>query len=164
MRSVERCGKITNQQQIRVRKKQLFETLETEKLQYIENGLCDQYIRFGLHGIENVVRQIKDREMVEEKRLIRLLREIKKTGTNYDQNIDWYSDYIKKGGDLKKTVSNGSKEWFYLHRTEYPNLLKKYKNEDLAQSKALQQYIKTNGTDQYTEMIRKDDMSVKIYI
>lgn len=166
MNSPERYTKINikNEKHVRVRKKQLFETLEIEKLQYIENSLCDQYIRFGLHGIDYVVRNIRDHEIAEEKRLTRLLREVAKTGTQYDQNIGWYHDYIKKGGDLKKTVKNGSIEWFYLHKTEYPKLLQKYKNEDLAQSKALNQYIENNGTDQYTEMIRKDDMNIQIFI
>jgi len=156
--------KITNEQKIQVRKKHLFENLEKEKLQYIENSICDQYIKFGLHDIEYIIQNVREKEIAEERRLNRLLKALAGTGTEYESSIGWYYDYIKKGGDLKETVKNGSKEWFYLHKTEYPSLLEKYKNEDLAQSKALQKYIDVHGIDRYIEMIRKDEMIIRINI
>lgn len=156
--------RITSAQKIKIRKKNLFERLETEKLKYIENGICDQYIKYDKNKIEDVIENIKNKELIETERLERLLEGIKKTGTYYDENISWYRDYIKRGGNLERTIKNGSIEWFYIHKTEYPRLLLKYRDEDIAQNKALHKYIKKNGCDKYVEKIRKNDMVIRLSI
>jgi hypothetical protein len=145
---------------IQVRKKKLFECLNDQKLEYKKNGICDQYIQFGKISLEEVVENIQKREEIEMTRLELLLRKLKKYGAVYDENNTYYRDYIKKGGDLEETVRNGEIEWFYTTKTDYLEFLKIHKNEEIAQTKALNQYIEQNGTDNMTNKIMKRDLTI----
>ena len=141
---------------ILLRKKELFDHLNNNKLEYIKNGICDSYIKYGTPSLNDVINNIQIRSDVQTKRLTRLINRLKKKGEMYDENVSYYKKYVKYGGDIKHTIDEGIKEWFYINKTNYLELLKIYKEEDKAQSKAFNQYIKQYGPNKYTEKIRSE--------
>ena len=151
------------QQKIILRKKNLFEELSENKLVYKKNGICDAYIKYGRNNINDVIETIKKKNSREEKRLRILLKKLKKENEIYDENISYYRDYIKNGGSINYTVSNGIKEWFYINKTDYLELLEQYRNEDIAKSYALNTYLKKQGKDRYTKRIQDTEMTIRIY-
>ncbi len=148
---------------ILLRKNKLFEHLNDEKLIYVKNGICDSYIKFGTPSLKDVVNNIQNKSEKQIKRLRLLLKRLKEEGELYDENISYYEKYIKNGNDLTLTVEEGIKEWFYINKTNYLEILKIYKDEDIAQAIAYNNYIKKNGPDKYTERIRNTEMILKIY-
>ena len=78
--------------------------------------------------------------------------------------IDWYKKYIFHGYKLTECIENGIIEWFYLRKTKYCEFLEKYKNQEMAWNMALRQYIKENGMDQYTQMIHKKEMIIRLVL
>ena len=155
--------KYAKNKKVLLRKKELFEHLNDEKLEYVKNGVCDSYIQYGTPCLKDVINNIQTKSEKEINRLQRLIRLLKKEGEDYDENNSYYKKYIKNGGDIKYTIDEGIKEWFYSNKTNYLELLKIYKDEDIAQAKAFNTYIKTNGTDKYTERIRQSEMVLFIY-
>lgn len=156
--------KYTSKNKILLRKKQLFEILNDNKLEYVKNGVCDSYIKFGTPPLNNVIDDIKTKTEGRINRLNRLLKRLRKEGEVYDEKNSWYQRYINTGSDINKAVDEGIKEWFFYHKTEYPDMLKMYKNEDFAQTKAFNAYIEKHGADRYTERIRKSEMVLEIVI
>lgn len=150
-------------QKVLLRKKRLFDELNNERLEYRQNGICDAYIKFGKPSLEEVIDTVQKKSEKEMKRLRALIRKLKKEGEVYDDSISYYKQYIKNGGSLQRAVSEGIKERFYINKTNYLELLDKYRDDDKAQARALNQYIKKNGTDKYTEMIRNTEMTLRIY-
>ncbi|VBB17785.1 hypothetical protein YASMINEVIRUS_248 [Yasminevirus sp. GU-2018] len=148
---------------ILLRKKVLFEKLCDNKLEYVKDGVCDSFIKYGTPSLDTVIQDIQQKTDIKSKRLTRLLKRLRKEGEPYDEKVSYYAKYIKNGGDLDYHVSEGIKEWFYLNKTEYPELLKIYKDEDKAQAKAFNNYIKKNGTDKYTERIRQTEMVIRLH-
>lgn len=148
---------------LKIRKKKLFTELTNVKLEYKKYGVCDSYIKFGTPSLDEVIKGMQQKTEYETKRLRNLLEGLKHHGALYDDRISYYQKYIKYGGNLKKTIEDGEIEWFYLNKTNYLDLLKIYKNEDKAQSKALNKYIRECGIDQYIEKIREKDMKICIY-
>jgi hypothetical protein len=147
---------------ILLRKKKLFDHLDNEKLEYIKYGVCDAYIKYGTPSLEDVV---KNMQCVSEKKMTRLkklLKKLKDEGERYDEKITYYQQYIINGFDFDYSVNEGIKEWFYINKTNYLELLKIYKDEDKAQSMAFNQYVKANGHDKYTERIQQKDISLQI--
>tara|TARA_B110000908_G_C9993537_1_gene330902 strand:+ start:59 stop:571 length:513 start_codon:yes stop_codon:yes gene_type:complete len=151
------------QQKIILRKKHLFNELSENKLEYKKNGICDAYIKYGKHNINDVIDIMKNKNLKEEQRLRILLKKLKKENELYDENISYYRDYIKNGGNINYTVSNGIKEWFYINKTNYIELLEQYRNEDIAKSYALNTYLKKEGRDRYTKRIQDTEMTIRIY-
>ena len=148
---------------ILLRKKELFHHLDEKKLQYVQNGICDSYIKYGVPALHDVVSNIELNTELNTKRLLRLIKKLKKEGEIYDENISYYKNYIRNGGDIDYTVNEGIKEWFFINKTNYVELLKVYKDIDRAQAKALNVYINTYGNDKYTERIIGSEMSIKLY-
>jgi hypothetical protein len=155
--------KMNKEYKMKVRKKQLFDRLNDTKNEYKKNGICDQYIKFGKMNVEDVIDKINDQNNEEMQRYNKLSKKLKKRGLKYDDKVQYYRDYIKKGGNIYDAIKDGEIEWFYLRKTDYSDLLKKYRNEELAQNKALQKYIVLNGRDEYVNKILKREMTVCIY-
>jgi hypothetical protein len=146
-----------------LRKKELFDNLTDRKLEYIKDGICDSYIKYGKPSLEDVICNIQNKTEIEMKRLIRVIKRLKKEGEVYDENISYYKSFIKYGGDIDYIIEEGIKEWFYIHKTNYLELFKIYKDEDKAQAKALNNYIKNHKPDKYTERIRKTEMVLRLF-
>lgn len=153
----------TKNKKIILRKKKLFNELSENKLEYIKNGICDFYIKYGKYSINEVIETIKTKNIKEERRLNILLKKLKKEGEIYDENISYYRNYIKNGGNIEYTIVNGVKEWFYINKTDYLELLKRYKNEDIAKSYAFNTYITNNGRDKYIKRIQDTELTIRIY-
>jgi Zn-finger nucleic acid-binding protein len=132
-------------------------------MEYKKNGICDAYIKFGYPELNDIVQTIQTKSEIEMSRLSKLLRRLRKEDEEYDENNTYYKKYIKDGGDINFIISEGIKEWFYIKKTNYLELLKLYKSEDIAQSKAYNQYIKQHGSDKYTERIRKTELVMRLY-
>ena len=49
-----------------------------------------------------------------------------------------------------------------INKTNYLQLLTKFKDEDIAQTNAFNKYIMEHGQDKYTEIIRKTEMMIKL--
>lgn len=148
---------------ILLRKKELFDHLNDNKLEYIKNGICDSYIKYGTPSLNDVINNIQTKSEIQSKRLTRLIKRLKKEGEVYDENVSYYKKYVKYGGDISQTIEEGIKEWFYINKTNYLELLKTYKEEDKAQAKAFNQYIKQHGPDKYTEKIRRSEMVLRLF-
>jgi hypothetical protein len=148
---------------ILLRKKELFDHLNDNKLEYIKNGICDSYIKYGTPSLKDVINNIQSKSEVQMKRLTKLINRLKEEGEIYDEKISYYAQYVKRGGDLEYTINEGIKEWFYVNKTNYLELLKIYKEEDKAQAKAFNTYIKNYGADKYTERIVKSEMVVRLF-
>lgn len=146
-----------------LRKKQLFDQLTNNKLEYTKNGICDSFIKFGKPELNIVIKDVQKRTEVQSKRLTKLLNRLRKEDETYDENISYYKKYIKYGGDLDYHVDEGIKEWFYVNKTKYLEFLKIYKDEDRAQANAFNNYIKTVGHDKYTERICQTEMIIRLY-
>ncbi len=155
--------KYAKDSKILLRKKELFDHLNEERLEYEKNGICDSFINFGTPSLDTVINDIQTKKMKQNERLQKLIKRLKKEGEIYDENNSYYKKYIQNGGSLDYVVQEGIKEWFYVHKTDYLEILKLYKDEDLAQAKAFNSYIKKNGSDKYTERIRKTEMTIRIY-
>jgi hypothetical protein len=153
----------TKQQKIILRKKQLFNKLSDNKLEYKKNSICDMYIKYGKFSINEIIDTMKDKEYKETRRLKLLLKKLEKEGEVYDENISYYIDYIKNGGDINYTISNGIKEWFYINKTKYLEFLKRFKDEDIAKTYAFNDYIKHNSYDKYIKRIQDTEMTIRIY-
>jgi len=145
------------------RKKELINHLSDNKLEYVENGICDSFVKFGKPPLKTVIETVQKNTNLQTMRLIKLMKQLKKENELYDDNISYYNDYIKNGGDIGYYVTEGIKEWFFKNKTNYLLYLKKYKDVDRAQTDAFNDYIKNNGPDQYTDRIKKTDILANIF-
>src|SRR5437868_1930761 len=84
--------------QIMSRKKELSEQLRDRKLEYIKNGICDSYVKYGIPSFEYVINDIQTKTENQLKRLTKLIERLKKEGEMYDERISYYKKYIKYGG------------------------------------------------------------------
>jgi len=147
---------------ILLRKKELFDELSDNKLEYKKNGICDSFIKFGTPSLNVVIQTVQEKTDSETNRLIKLIKRLKRENELYDKNNSYYKKYIRNGGDIEYHVNEGIIEWFYCHKTDYIKLLGKYKNANIAEAKAFNRYVQKYGNDRYTERIRKDEMIVSI--
>jgi len=161
-KTVIKYAKKTNNKFL-LRKRQLFNQLNDEKLEYTKNGICDSYIKYGKPSLGDVIDNIKLKADAKSKRLDRLLMRLRTEGEMYDESNSYYNKYINIGGNLEEIINEGIKEWFYINKTNYRSFFKLYKNEDIAQAKAFNAYIKKNGNDKYTERIRKSEMVLRLF-
>lgn len=151
-------------QKIRIRKKQLFDKLDSHKLTYIKGGICDSFIKFGYPTLDQVIMNIKELTLQEEKRLEKLLNVLKRNALKYDSRVLYYKEYIEQGTNIGTALIEGKKEWFYINMTDYLELVKIYKDEDKAQQIALKKYIKKNGHDTFVQkhVYNKKTINMKI--
>ena len=70
-----------------VRKKQLFDKLDSSKLTYIKGGICDAYIKYGYPSLDQVVNDIQNTTDEEYTRLEKILKQLNKQQLIYDKNI-----------------------------------------------------------------------------
>lgn len=147
---------------ILLRKRQLFDHLNDKKLEYKKNGICDSFIKYGTPALNIVINDVQRKTEIQIKRFNKLVERLHQEGEKYDDNIKYYRQYIKNGGDLEYHVEEGIKEWFYKNKTNYLELLKIYKDEDKAQIHAFNMYVRKHGSDKYIERIRKSEMVVRL--
>ena len=146
-----------------LRRKTLMEKLHARKLTYVPNGICDSFVKFNCSPINIVVNTIENKENKKSKRHMKLLKKLNEKKEEYDKNNFYYQQYIRNGGNIDYAITEGIKEWFYKHKTTYCKHLKQCKNQYLAQAIALNEYIKKNGSDKYTKMIKATEIILKIY-
>lgn len=152
-----------NNDRVLIRKRELFNQLNNNKLEYTGGGICDAFIKFGTPSLNTVIQDVQKKTDVQMDRLTQLIKCLKKEGECYNENVSYYKQFIKNGGDINYYVEEGIKEWFYVNKTNYLEYLKFYKDVDRAQTKAFNEYVRKNGMDRYTERIRKADMVVRLY-
>lgn len=138
-------------QKIIVRKKQLMDRLDSQKLTYVRGGICDSFIKYGFPSLEKVISDVEEMTKQEEQRLMNLITELKKIELRYDSRVSYYKEYVEQGTHLKTAIREGKKEWFYINMTDYLELVDFYKDEDMALTIALDRYIDTHGYDEYVK-------------
>jgi len=125
--------KIYKTDKIILRKKKLIENLSENKLEYIKNGICDSYIKYGTPELNIVVENINTNTINKTNRLIELITKLKDHGHKYNENISYYQNYIRNGGDINYTINQGIKEEYYINDIEYNYYLNTYKDENIAE-------------------------------
>lgn len=153
-------------QKIIVRKKQLMDSLNTRKLTYVKGGICDSFIKFGFPSLEQVISDVEEMTKNEERRLMRLIKELRKKDLTFDSRVTYYKEYIEQDTDLKTAIIEGMKEWFFINMTDYVSLVKQYNDEDRAQVIALDRYVDEHGYDEHIRKYVGDDyrkMQLAIY-
>lgn len=157
---VVRCAK---NKKILLRKKELFDHLNDNKLEYVKNGICDSYIRYGTPSLDDVINNIQTKLDIKTKRMNMLIKRLKKAGEIFDETVSYYKHYIQYGGDIDYAIDEGIKEWFYINKTNYLELLQIHGDEEKAQTKAFNTYIKHHGPDKYTEKIQKSEICLRLF-
>jgi len=128
--------KIYKTDKIILRKKKLLDNLSENKLEYIKNGVCDSYIKFGVPELEIVVENINTSTNMKIDRLVELIEKLKEYGKKYNENISYYQKYIRNGGDINYMIREGIKEEYYLNDETYNFYLNAYKDENIAEKYA----------------------------
>jgi len=152
---------------VRVRKKQLFDKLNSHKLTYVKGGICDSYIKYGYPSLDKVISDVQNLTDQEDQRLAKLLSHLKKRGLRYDSDVSYYREYIEQGTDLKTAIREGKREWFLLNRTPYSKYLEELRDEDRAEELAIDHYVRKHGytrqLKKYTGIIKEFEMKIKLY-
>jgi|LakMenEpi03Aug12_release.lakeMendotaPanAssembly.Ray.scaffolds.fasta_scaffold424444_2 hypothetical protein len=133
----------------KIRKKELFDKLKENKLEYKKNSICDAYIKFGSPNINEVVDILLKNQLDEINRFICLIDELNKRNINYDNRIPIFKKYIKNEIDIDETIKIAETEKFLIENTNYLSLLKIYDN-NIARDLALQKY---NNSINYCDII-----------
>jgi len=128
--------KIYKTDKIILRKKKLLDNLSENKLEYIKNGVCDSYIKFGVPELEIVVENINTSTNMKINRLVELIEKLKEQGKKYNENVSYYQKYIRNGGDINYMIREGLKEEYYLNDEIYNFYLNAYKDENIAEKYA----------------------------
>lgn len=123
---------VISNSKLKLRRKKLISKLSDRKLKYIENGICDMYIKYGKPSIDVVINDIENNDRKKNNRLLELMSKLNEIDFEYDSNNTYFRDYVSRGGDIDFTIEEGIMEWFYKNFTDYEDLLKKYKDEDRA--------------------------------
>ena len=144
------------------RKKILFDKLNRVKLQYIKNGICDSYIKYGKPSLSEVLINFQDKTNNEFNRLQFLIKKLKSRGIKYDERVKIFTTYTKRGGDINKVLDEGETEFLYWNFTDFPSLINKYP-EEIAKNIAMNKYIRENGRDKYINKIIKKEMTLNLY-
>jgi hypothetical protein len=106
------------------RKKEIEFILKEHKLENIKPSLCKSYIKYGIPNIENIILIFKKEQRKKEERLYKLIKELKKYGKEYDENVPVFENYIKEGGDIFKIIEEGELEKSLIYNTNYSHYLK----------------------------------------
>ena len=136
---------------IRIRKKQLFDQLDTLQLTYVKGGICDSFIKYGYPSLDKVINDVQQSTTLEDRRLEKLVKNLEKRGLKYDSRVTYYREYVEQGTDICTAIREGKREWFLINKTAYLRLLTIFKDEERAEEKAIQRYLKKYG---YTQEFR----------
>jgi hypothetical protein len=134
-----------------IRKKEIESVLKEYKLENIKPSLCSSYIKYGIPSIENIVSIFQKEQNKKEKRLFNLIKELKKNGKEYDENIPMYETYIKEGGDILKIVRESELEKSLIYNTNYKHYLK-HNNVQTARYLATMEFI---NSGKHNDIIHK---------
>jgi hypothetical protein len=138
----------------KIRKKELFDKLKENKLEYKKNSICDAYIKFGSPNINEVIDILLKNQLDEINKFIFLIDELNKRNISYDNRIPIFKTYIKNDIDINETIKIAETEKFLIDNTNYLSLLKIYDN-NIAKDLALQKY--NNSTYYYDNIDLKFD-------
>jgi len=133
----------------KLRKKELFDKLKENKLEYKKNSICDAYIKFGSPNINEVIDILLKNQLDEINKFIFLIDELNKRNISYDSRIPIFKTYIKNEIDINETIKIAETEKFLIENTNYLSLLKIYDN-NIAKDLALQKY---NNSTNYCDNI-----------
>jgi len=133
----------------KLRKKELFDKLKENKLEYKKNSICDAYIKFGSPNINEVIDILLKNQLDEINKFIFLIDELNKRNISYDSRIPIFKTYIKNEIDIDETIKIAETEKFLIENTNYLSLLKIYDN-NIAKDLALQKY---NNSTNYCDNI-----------
>lgn len=133
----------------KLRKKELFDKLKENKLEYKKNSICDAYIKFGSPNINEVIDILLKNQLDEINKFIFLINELNKRNISYDSRIPIFKSYIKNEIDINETIKIAETEKFLIENTNYLSLLKIYDN-NIAKDLALQKY---NNSTNYCDNI-----------
>lgn len=141
--------------QQKIRKQKLMDKLESKKLQYIKNGICDAYVKYGKPEISIVVRKVTEILKLEDKRKTNIMKKLLRKSIKCDDvyKVNYFREYIENDTDLNTAVTEGEKELFLLENTKYSKYLYELYDEEKAEKKALNEYTRIHRND--TEIIDK---------
>lgn len=86
---------------------------------YKNNNLCKSYVNFGTPDLDTIIENIRLTLSIENNRLCELLETLKELNLEYDHNIPSYKKFIKKGGDIQKTINSAELEKDLIKDTNY---------------------------------------------
>jgi hypothetical protein len=115
---------LANKKKEEIRKKEIDKALKEYKLENIKPSLYKSYIKYGVPNIENIILTFKKEQDKKEERLYNLIKELKKKGREYDENIPVFEKYLKDDGDICKIIEEGELEKSLIYHTNYKNYLK----------------------------------------
>jgi len=152
---------------IKVRKRQLFDKLNSEKLTYVKGGICDSFIKYGYPSLEDVIQDVQTMTYHEDLRLKVLIKQLEKRRLKYDGRVSYFRDYVEQGTDLKTTIREGKKEWFLINNTDYLRLLPVLEDEEDAEEEAIQRYIQKKGYNRefirHIGRMKEFEMKITLY-
>jgi hypothetical protein len=141
--------------QQKIRKQKLMDKLESKKLQYIKNGICDAYVKYGKPEISIVVQKVTEILKLENKRKTNIMKKLLRKSIKCDDiyKVNYFREYIENDTDLNTAVTEGEKELFLLENTKYSKYLYELYDEEKAEKKALNEYTRMHRNN--TEIINK---------
>jgi hypothetical protein len=152
---------------IKVRKRQLFDKLNSRKLTYIRGGICDSFIKYGYPSLDEVIDDVQNTIELEDQRLEKLIRHLEKRRLIYDSKVSYYREYVEQGTDLRTAIREGKREWFLINKTCYLKLTALYKDEERAEKIAIDRYLRKNGYDRefrrHLGKRREFEMTIRLY-
>jgi hypothetical protein len=107
-----------------LRRKEIDSILREQRLDNIKPNMYASYVKFGVPNIETLISTFKREQSDKEDRLLKLIKELKKSGKEYDENIPMHEKYIKEGGDIKKIIEESDLEKSLIYNTNYKHYLK----------------------------------------
>lgn len=126
------------------RKKDLLSKIKLFKLQYIQNSICDGYIKYGFPNLDDVLEYLIKKQSEENNRLYELIHKLEQKNIEYDKDVPAFKKYIKCGGNIKEAIKNGELELLLVKNTNYLKLLEKY-DDITAKDLSLAKYINKGG-------------------
>ena len=131
-----------------LRKELLLERLKEEKLEYINNSVCDIYVNYGMIEIDYVIDSIKKIDESKSRNYIILHNELNKKNIKLNNNVPSFKKFIKYGKDLNECIRIGIVESIVINKTNYLSNLKKYSRDDSLDMAAIE-YLDNFGANEY---------------
>jgi hypothetical protein len=106
-----------------MRKNQICDIQKKYKFEQLSN-LCDAYIKFGNIHIDDVIADLSKKQEKSQDNMNELVKFIKKNNFEYDSKLPSFQNYLKYGGDLKKTLEDAKLEKIFMYETDFFRYLK----------------------------------------
>lgn len=130
------------------RKNILLERLKEEKLEYINNSICDIYVNYGMLEIDYVIESIKKIDESKSRNYIILNNELNKKNIKLNKSVPSFNNFIKYGKNLNECIRIGIVESIVINETNYLSNLKKYSRDDSLDMAAIE-YLDNFGPNEY---------------